>query len=258
MRRINLASACRYLRLSRVPSARVDAQWLLKRSPGEMLRANLIRRGREKEPLAYILGSTDFHGMHDFVVKAPVLIPRPETEQLVQLVIEHVTRQPRLFIDMCCGSGAIAISLLRAWPHSIAVAVDCSEAACQLTRLNADKFGVSNRLNIVQCSAETFNISRVGPVDLLVSNPPYIPTDRIATLDRQIVDWEDHRALDGGSDGLDLVRRILAKYSEIPEMWFELDCGQSKVLGEEQGGKQLQSYPDWFGCDDRFVRFIHS
>ena len=252
---MSIARASQYLCKYGLRSARVDARWLVTKSPPQSLRQNIQRRGIGKEPLAYILGSTDFYGLRDFITRAPVLIPRPETEQLVDLVVQSISQPPRLFVDLCCGSGAIAIALLRTWPEATAIAVDCSEAACALTRLNAEKFGVSERLYIVQSTVESFDVP--GKVDLIISNPPYIQTDRLPTLDREITNWEDSLALDGGKDGLKIVRQIIAKFGTVPDLWFELDGGQSRILSDEnRDGRLIKTYSDWFGCPDRFVRFI--
>jgi len=214
----------------------------------------LIRRGRDREPLPYILGGTDFHGMRNFQVSSPVLIPRPETEQLVELIIQSV-KPPDRFIDVCCGSGAIAIALLRAWPTSTAVALDCSAAAVALTRENAVKFGVISRLEIVHSRLADYEIPSPPP-DLVVSNPPYIPTDRLSTLQREITDWEDPLALDGGEDGLKVIHSVVDKFGSAPELWMEIDSESGQAEKLQRRGLNIQVYPDWFGQAGRFFRFI--
>ena len=175
--------------------AAVSAKWIAQKGRRGEIKKMLTRRGKDREPLAYILGSTDFFGMRNFQCRAPVLIPRPETEQLIDLILSRTLTHPKLFVDVCCGSGAIAIALLRQWPESRAIALDASIVAVELTKLNARLFGVEDRLEIIHAKVEDY----VPParIDLVVSNPPYIPTGRIAELQPEIVKWEDPAALDG-------------------------------------------------------------
>ena len=239
------------------------ARWILRRGPSSRINRAVFDRGQLRKPLAYILGETDFHGMRNFKVREPVLIPRPETEWLVEQIVDTVSPPPDRFIDLCTGSGAIAIALLRAWPTSRAVAIDVSDIACALAEENAKKFKVYDRLRIVHKSIEEFAKQEFSIGDrflstdsspvLVVSNPPYIPSRRIRELQPEIRDWEDHRALDGGEDGMDWIRQIF-KYFGSHELWLEIDAesNQAQKIKDEFGVEALK---DQFGAD-RFVRRV--
>ena len=124
--------------------------------------------------------------------------------------------KPRRIVDFGCGSGAIIVSLLHAFPAAQGVAVDPSTAAIALTKENAIRCGVRDRLAAYQCTAKDFaKTSKEDSFDLIVSNPPYIPSHEISTLQQEVKDFEDHGALDGGSDGLDIVAEILRAASAI-------------------------------------------
>ena len=192
--------------------------------------------------------------MKNFIVRKPVLIPRPETENLIELILQHTTTPPRVFLDLCCGSGAICIALLRAWPYATAVAVDCSDAAVALTRENAEKFKVSDRLRVILSTIEDYKVN-YEKIDLVVSNPPYIPSCRIPELQPEILLWEDCLALDGGADGMDITRQILDKFNNVGEIWLEMDS-QSKQA-EKLAHSNCSSYPDWYGKEGRFIRCLN-
>ncbi|CAJ1354953.1 unnamed protein product [Effrenium voratum] len=174
-----------------------------------------LERRAQREPVQYILGSWPFYPLpEELLVRAPVLIPRPETEELVDRIIK--ANKPRRIVDFGCGSGAIIVSLLHAFPAAQGVAVDPSTAAIALTKENAIRCGVRDRLAAYQCTAKDFaKTSKEDSFDLIVSNPPYIPSHEISTLQQEVKDFEDHGALDGGSDGLDIVAEILRAASAI-------------------------------------------
>jgi release factor glutamine methyltransferase len=253
--------ATRHLRawgLSRREAA-TCGKFIVRDAPRAEIRQRLLRRGRDREPLAYILGGTDFYGMRNFQISRPTLVPRPETEQFVDLIITTVSRPPSLFIDACCGSGAIAIALLRAWPDSRAIAIDCAGSATDLTSSNAKMFGVADRLTVLNTRIEEFAVCDLK-VELLVSNPPYIPSVRMATLQPEIFKWEDHAALDGGSDGLQVTNQLMSKFQSVPEIWLEVDSesAQAETLVARHTRESSEVFSDWFGHSGRFVRFINS
>lgn len=172
--------------------------------------SELLARRRARQPVARILGCKEFWGL-DFTVTADTLVPRPETEILVEAVLDWARerRQGGLRIcDLGTGSGAIAIALLRELPDAEAVASDLSAGALAVARQNAERHGVAGRLRL-ECVG--FDAGPAGPFDVVVSNPPYVRSADIAGLAPEVAGFEPRLALDGGADGLDAYRIILAQ-----------------------------------------------
>jgi release factor glutamine methyltransferase len=173
---------------------------------------SLIRRRINREPAAYIIGRKEFMGI-DLAVSPDVLIPRPETEFLVGAALDvlpdAVETPPRRVIDMGTGSGAVVIALARHRPGHRYFAFDISAAAIETARANA---AAVNADNIVFSAGDLFAPLGEDPekFDLIVSNPPYIPSARIPELAPEISRYEPSAALDGGPDGLAVIRRIVA------------------------------------------------
>ena len=174
-----------------------------------------VARRAAREPVAYILGHKGFL-QYDFKVTKDTLIPRPETEPLVeQLVSLNRDRGPVRILDPGCGSGAIIDSLLAELPEARGMGVDISPGAAAVTRENAQSLGVGDRLETVVSDLYE-KVPREEKFQVLVSNPPYIPEGDLAGLQAE-VHREPRRALDGGRDGLDFYRRILR------DLWSYLD-----------------------------------
>ena len=171
----------------------------------------VLRRGRQ-EPLAYILGEKAFMN-YTFKVTPAVLVPRPETELLVETLVELNDSGKKIkILDIGTGSGAIILSLLSLLPLAEGTAVDISSAALAVATENAERLGVSERFKPVL--SDLYSKLPVGvQYDVIVSNPPYIPTEDIAALAAD-VKKEPKGALDGGKDGLDFYRKIIAGASE--------------------------------------------
>lgn len=177
----------------------------------------LVKRRTNREPTAYIVGHREFMDL-DLIVNEDVLIPRPETEVLVETVIDHlndITRVVRI-ADIGTGSGAIAVSLAKSLPCSMIEAVDISEKSLTVARLNAGRYSVLGRI--------TFSLGNLleplngGKFNAIVSNPPYIPSKVIDTLQAEVREYEPSIALDGGADGLDFYRRLM---EESPKLLVE-------------------------------------
>lgn len=174
----------------------------------------LIDRRAAGEPLQYILGSQEFMGLN-FAVNPSVLIPRQDTETLVELALKRAGEKKRSLsiLDMCCGSGAIAVSMAHFLPKAKITACDISPEALEVARGNAARNGLNGRIEFRE-SDLFFMTKRKKTVrikdsfDMILSNPPYIPTQDIDTLQTEVRDHEPIKALDGGSDGLDFYRRI--------------------------------------------------
>lgn len=171
-----------------------------------MLDSLISRRVTAREPMAYILGKREFRGLM-FETTPAVLIPRPDTETLVEVGLRLVESRaaPRI-LDIGTGTGAVGLSLLQAKPFATAILTDISPDAAAVASRNADALSLSDRAQIAQGS---WTAGAEGPFDLIVSNPPYIRSGDIAALKADVRDHEPHLALDGGADGLDAYRAIL-------------------------------------------------
>jgi release factor glutamine methyltransferase len=174
----------------------------------------LVKRAGEQEPIAYLTGKAHFFNL-EFEVTRDVLIPRPDTETIVENVLQlarHETdmQTPRV-LDLCTGSGCIAAAIAAHLKTSTVLATDASAAAVVVAKRNIEKLGLTERVTVEM--GDLFEpVSRVvdaRPFDLIVANPPYIPTGQIEALDRSVKDYEPKMALDGGIDGLEIHRRIL-------------------------------------------------
>ena len=167
----------------------------------------LLRRRAGGEPLAYIVGRREFYGL-DFHVDSRVLVPRPETELLVDAVIKYADRRRGdggiSICDVGTGSGAVAVALAVHLPGAMVYATDRSPGAIEVARLNVRRHDVSDRVQLLRCDLLD---GLPSPVDVIVSNPPYVRSLEIPTLQRE-VQREPRAALDGGLDGLAVMRRL--------------------------------------------------
>lgn len=206
----------------------------------------LVRRRERREPTAYIVGYREFWNL-DIEVRPGVLVPRPETELLVEEALSRLSpgraegagppepasaaRPGRVRVaDVGTGSGCIAVAIARSLPFCDVVAIDRSDEALEVTRRNAARHDVSGRVHCVQGDL----LAGVpGPFDAVVSNPPYVPARDIAGLQPEIRDHEPSQALDGGLDGLDVIRRLVPDASAVlrPGGWLLFEFG----FGQEAG-----------------------
>lgn len=177
-------------------------------------------------PVAYILKNKDFMGMN-FYVDERVLIPRPDTEILVEKVLKNIKKGARI-LDIGTGSGAIAVSIAKLTPDTIVTAIDISDDALEVARYNANKLGA--KVNFVK--SDLFEHVE-GPFDLIVSNPPYIDEEEMGMLESNVADFEPHLALYGGEDGLDYYRKIIQGSIDF--------LSQSGILAFEIGYNQAAS-----------------
>lgn len=171
--------------------------------------SDVIYRRAAREPLQYITGVQEFYGL-EFAVTPDVLIPRPETEMVVEAAVEILSSldRPR-FCEIGIGSGCIAISILVHTQNSQAVGLDVSPAALVVGKRNAEKNGVADRLELRR--SDVFAALTDEKFDLIASNPPYVPSEEIDGLQEEVRDFEPHVALTDGDDGLSIVRRIVAE-----------------------------------------------
>jgi release factor glutamine methyltransferase len=172
-------------------------------------------RLEQGEPLPYLLGHWEFFGL-DFIVSPAVLIPRPETELLVEQALAWL-RERRLqdsvglALDVGCGSGCIAVALAKNTPRLRVIASDCSSAALGVARENITRYELADR---VACVRADLLPALIEPVDLVCANLPYIPSENLSSL--RPARWEPALALDGGLDGLEVIRRLLEQLSAFP------------------------------------------
>ena len=172
----------------------------------EALTARRLRR----EPLAYVTGTREFYGI-DLTIRPGVLVPRPDTETLVDeaiSVLAHRAEPAPVIADIGCGSGAIALALAASVADATVHAVDRSPAAVGLTRANAERHGLGERVRVY---LGDLTAPLPEPVDLIAANLPYVRSDELPTLEPEVSVFEPAEALDGGADGLDIVRRLLSE-----------------------------------------------
>jgi release factor glutamine methyltransferase len=177
---------------------------------------SLVQRAAEEEPIAYLTGRAHFFSL-EFEVNRDVLIPRPDTETLVENVLQLARNQPGFeaprVLDLCTGSGCVAAAVAQHLKAANVLAVDLSPAAVEVARRNMQRLGLDARVVVEQ--GDLFEpLTRMvdrQPFHLILANPPYIPTGQVETLDRSVREYEPTQALDGGLDGLVIHRRILTE-----------------------------------------------
>lgn len=221
----------------------------------ELYKEHISRRANH-EPIQYILGYTYFCGLK-IEVGPGVLIPRPETEQLVQRALDEVAKQglPNIkVLDLCTGSACIACSLAEQLPNSKIIATDLSDDALKYARKNIVNLGFSDRIDLVKCNMA--DELRDSEFDLIISNPPYVPTEVYENLDSEVLDYEPKLALEAGEDGTLLLEEIIATSKEklkpggIVALEFHeenLEIAKSKF--EEAGFKNIKIHKDLAGKD---------
>ena len=219
----------------------------------------MIGRRSGRIPLQQILGTQDFMGM-TFLVNEDVLIPRQDTETLVELILEEQQNRDVSVLDLGTGSGCIAVSLAVKGCYRSVTAVDISDKALAVARKNAERLLADSRRCVSFVQSDLFDGLGSDKYDIIVSNPPYIPTAVIAGLEPEVRDYEPLQALDGAADGLKFYRRIAkeaGKYGKR-ELWLYLEIGYDQgdaVSGllREQGFERIQVFQDLPG-NDRIVR----
>lgn len=207
-------------------------------SPDELsaIRA-LVARRREREPVAYILGHRDFW-RHRFEVGPDVLVPRPDTETLVERALARLPpEEPRRVLDLCTGSGCVAISIALDRPLVTCAATDLSAAALSVARRNAAALGVTDRVSFHE--GDLFAAVSGEPFDVVVANPPYVPAADHVGLMPEVARYEPELALVAGVDGLDVHRRIAAEVAmrlvSGGSLLVEIGAGQADAAASLYG-----------------------
>jgi release factor glutamine methyltransferase len=216
----------------------------------------LVTRRREREPVAYILGRRDFFGRR-FEVSPEVLIPRPDTETLVEHALAVIPADsPSRVLDVGTGSGAIAITIAAERPLAQVSATDLSEGALKLAARNADALGVTEQVSFERVDL----LDASAKYDVIVSNPPYIPSADIEGLQAEVREHEPRTALEAGGDGFDVIRALLNAAAEATEpgahLLIEVGAGQASQvpeLPESAAWALVAIYPDL----NRIERVVH-
>lgn len=237
-----------YLEKKKIDSPRINAELLLahiigcKRldlylafdrpltEPELNIYRGLIKRRASYEPLQYIIGTVEFYGLV-FKVTSSVLIPRPETELLVEKIIKELSDKEQLnILEIGCGSGNIAISLAYHLKQAQIITTDVSDAALNLAKENSQKLGVAERISFIRHNILTDDLLRFSMFDLVVSNPPYVSLQSYSSLQKEIMDFEPRLAVTDESDGLTFYRIISEKVSgnikKGGKLFFEISHGQ--------------------------------
>jgi release factor glutamine methyltransferase len=194
--------------------------------------AALMQRRLRHEPIARILGEKEFWGLR-FTLSADTLVPRADTETVVEAALELVRSggeppDPMRIADIGTGSGAILLALLHELPTAIGVGTDISPGALRMAKANAEQLGLTGRATFVECD---YCEKLEGPFDLIVSNPPYIVRSELSALAREVRDYDPRRALDGGSDGLVAYRAMARDIAALLEQGaaFALEVGRGQA-----------------------------
>jgi release factor glutamine methyltransferase len=231
--------------------------------------SNMINERATSKPIQYILGNWDFYDK-TFLCREPVLCPRPETEEMVELILKSCPEKKKVLniLDIGSGTGIIGIILCDHIENiGKVVAIDIGEEAYTLTNENADIILSPEKRKRFQClhtdflSFLTRYPSFHESFDIIVSNPPYIPSYEMAGLQPEVRLFEDHRALDGGEDGLDIAKQIIMHAPKLlkPDgertLWLELHAGHPRQLKKRMNSESLKvtTYSD-FGGLSRFVK----
>ena len=193
-----------------------------------------IKRRINNEPVAYITGKKEFWS-ENFAVNKSTLVPRPETELLIYKIVDIFKNKKINILDIGTGSGCILLSLLKELHNSRGVGIDISSGAIRTARINSMNLNLTNRVKFNNFDLERYNLGRY---DLIVSNPPYIPSKDIKKLSKDLINFEPKKALDGGSDGLDLIKKVIYKSNILLKrngiLALEIGLGQyrkvSKIL----------------------------
>ena len=173
---------------------------------------NLVNQRSQGKPIAYLIGKKDFW-KYEFNVSKDVLIPRPDTELIIEKILDLTKHKSRLnILDIGVGSGCILLSILREKPYFNGTGVDLSKKCLDISKINALKLGIKNRVKFFKSDIDNFNY---GKYDLIISNPPYIKKTDLKYLENDVIDFEPVKALDGGLDGLSEIRKVINRSSEL-------------------------------------------
>jgi release factor glutamine methyltransferase len=262
------------LKQSNIPNPQLDSEILLSNSikrdkkhiilnPKELLNSkqtetfkNLIERRKKGEPISYLVNKKEFW-KDEFYVTKDVLIPRPDTELLIEQVLKTYSKDVRLkALDIGTGSGCIILSILKERPNFYGTGIDISKKSINVSKFNAKQLNLLNRVKFFHSSVDNF---KIGKYDLVVSNPPYIKLSNLKYLEKDVVNFEPKLALSGGLDGFLQIRKVINKTSTlikkngkfILEIGFNQKNKVKKILKEE--GFYINKAIKDYGNNDRCI-----
>jgi release factor glutamine methyltransferase len=201
-----------------------------------------IKRRINNEPIAHITGKKEFWSQ-DFFTNRSTLVPRPETELLIYKIVDIFKNKRINILDIGTGTGCILLSLLKELSNSRGIGIDISSEAIKIEKVNSKKLKLVNRGKFKNFGINDYT---VGRYDLIVSNPPYIPSKDIKKLSKDIINFEPKEALDGGPDGLDLIKKVIYKSSILLKrngmLALEIGFGQYRRVSEILGHYKFREY----------------
>jgi release factor glutamine methyltransferase len=206
---------------------------------------DLVKRAGQHEPIAYLVGKTEFYSL-EFEATPDCLIPRPETELLVQRAIELLRQRstPRRVCDLCTGCGVIAVAIARNTPDTKLIATDISAPALAVAARNVEKHGLQEHIELRQGDLFDPLIAELDQFDMIVCNPPYVSAAEYDALDKNVKDYEPRIALHGGEQGLDVYRRIAERVTEFlkPDGILLLEIGHAQGPAVQQLFQQTNAF----------------
>ena len=217
---------------------------------------SLIDRRKKGEPIAYLINTKEFW-KEKFYVNKDVLIPRPDTELIVEQVLKIYSKNSQIqVLDIGTGSGCILLSILKERPNFYGSGIDISKKSVNVSKFNANKLGLTNRTRFIHSSIDNF---RNGKYDLIVSNPPYINLFNLKYLEKDVVNFEPKLALNGGFDGFSKIRKVINKASNlikkngkfILEIGFDQKNKVREILQKE--GFYINKFLKDYGNNDRCI-----
>ena len=262
------------LKASNIPNPHLDSEILLSESINrdkkhiilnskEILNSeqinnfnNFIERRKNGEPIAYLINKKEFW-KDEFYVNKDVLIPRPDTELIVEQVLKTYSKKSQLqVLDIGTGSGCILLSIIKERRNFYGTGIDISKKSINISKINAKQLNLINRVKFIHSSVDNFNI---GKYDVIVSNPPYIELLNLRYLEKDVVNFEPKLALSGGFDGFSKIRKVIIKASSlikkkgkfILEIGFNQKNKVKKLLKEE--GFYINKTIKDYGNNDRCV-----
>ncbi len=252
---IAIKNACKELKKNKIDSALLDSEILLSKvikkdrkfiflnlekeldqSDHESFNDLIIKRSKGK-PVSYLTGIKSFWN-YEFKVNEKVLIPRPDTETIIEQVLDIYKNKNNLnFLEIGIGSGCIALSILKEKKSFSATGIDLSRDCIEICRYNANNLGVCNRIKLMKSDVDNLNFRKY---DLIISNPPYIKKFDLKKLNKEVKNYEPKLALDGGLEGLSVIRKVIKKSAEliktngklILEIGYDQKVSVKKMLNE--------------------------
>ena len=193
----------------------------------------LVNQRSKKKPIAYLTGKKEFW-KYKFYVTKDVLIPRPDTELIIEKVLELTKNKPSLnFLDIGVGSGCIILSILKERKNFYGTGIDISKKSLEICKINSDNLGIFHRLRLFKSDIDNF---RYGKYDLIISNPPYIKKFDLKNLDKDVLNYEPQSALNGGLDGLSTIRKVINNSTKLIKkngiLVLEIGFNQAKEVKE--------------------------